>query len=158
MKKLIGHIGVDSGQVLICDPCYIDSQWKNEEFANCRKYKHNDGTILQYGKEFSHYMEIIPKYGKTMNDILEAKEAIELPDDAPEHPFSYNACCQKTLGKDGFGQLNYEMGHEGVGVVSQTGFGDGFYPVIADIDGVTGRVRSITINFMDDENGADEEE
>lgn len=30
-KVLMGYIAVDSGQVMICDPCYIDSQWEREE-------------------------------------------------------------------------------------------------------------------------------
>ena len=28
--RKIGVVGVDSGLLLICDPCYIDSQWKTE--------------------------------------------------------------------------------------------------------------------------------
>lgn len=149
MKKLIGHIGVDSGQVLICDPCYIDSQWKNEDFQDIRKYKHNDGTVLQYPKDFSSYEDVIPKYGKTMNQLIESKEVVDLPSDESEHPFSYNACCKKTLAEN-FGQLNYEMGHAGVGVVSSTGYGDGFYPVYAEV-GTDGRVKSITIDFIDED-------
>jgi hypothetical protein len=31
--KKIGEAGVDSGQLLICDPCYIDSHWKEEEYT-----------------------------------------------------------------------------------------------------------------------------
>lgn len=30
--ELIGYVGVDSGQLLLCDPCYIDSEWKEEDF------------------------------------------------------------------------------------------------------------------------------
>lgn len=30
-EKLIGHIGVDSGQMMLCDPCYIDSLWQKKE-------------------------------------------------------------------------------------------------------------------------------
>lgn len=30
-EKLIGHIGVDSGQMLLCDPCYIDNMWSKSE-------------------------------------------------------------------------------------------------------------------------------
>lgn len=32
-KKLVGYVGVDSGQVLICDPCYLgkDSQWQEDD-------------------------------------------------------------------------------------------------------------------------------
>jgi hypothetical protein len=29
-EKLIGHIGVDSGQMMLCDPCYIDSIWEKK--------------------------------------------------------------------------------------------------------------------------------
>lgn len=25
--ELIGHVGVDSGQMMLCDPCYIESSW-----------------------------------------------------------------------------------------------------------------------------------
>jgi hypothetical protein len=151
MKKQIGEVGVDSGQILVCDPCYIDSQWKNEEFNIKRRYKHTDGTILEYRVNFERYDIVIPEYGKSMNDIIEAKEAVDIPDNAPaENPFSYNACCKKTCGESEDGQLNYEMGHAGVGVVTCSGYGDGVYPVIADIDNKTGRVKSITIVFIED--------
>lgn len=33
-EKLIGHIGVDSGQMLLCDPCYIDSMWSKDDVPN----------------------------------------------------------------------------------------------------------------------------
>ncbi len=35
-KELIGHVGVDSGQLLLCDPCYIDSEWEQEDFTDIR--------------------------------------------------------------------------------------------------------------------------
>lgn len=31
-RELIGVVGVDSGQLMICDPCYIDSNWERQEF------------------------------------------------------------------------------------------------------------------------------
>jgi hypothetical protein len=155
MKKQIGVVGVDSGQILVCDPCYIDSEWKDEEFGVLRRHRHNDGTILEYGKDFGNYEEPILKYGKTMNQILSDKEAVDMPDDVPaKNPFSYNACCKKTCGDSDDGQLNDEMGHAGVGVVTSSGYGDGEYPVIADIDDKTGRVKSITVVFIEE----DEEE
>lgn len=31
---LIGHVGVDSGQLMVCDPCYIKADdWADESFA-----------------------------------------------------------------------------------------------------------------------------
>lgn len=81
----IGMVGVDSGQLMICDPCYIDSEWKNEDFEGF--------------------------------------------DEKPKHNFSYAAACKAS--HSGTNQLNYKRGHEGVAVVSTTGFGDGEYPVYA---------------------------
>lgn len=31
-RKLIGEVGVDSGQVIITDPCYIDNEWEESSF------------------------------------------------------------------------------------------------------------------------------
>lgn len=58
--KQIGVVGVDSGQILITDPCYIDSEWVDEQFtpgkspknafsynACCQKTLH---TALQAGQ------------------------------------------------------------------------------------------------------------
>jgi len=38
-RKLIGHVGVDSGQIMICDPCYIDSSWEKKEWGNSEDFK-----------------------------------------------------------------------------------------------------------------------
>jgi len=33
--ELIGHVGVNSGRMMLCDPCYIESHWNQEsEFAH----------------------------------------------------------------------------------------------------------------------------
>lgn len=160
MKKVIGEVGVDSGQLLVCDPCYIDSEWKYEDVSFDRKHKHKhiDGTILQYRVDFERFDQVIPKYGKSMNQIIEDGEATEMPESEPEYPFSYNACCKKTCSddeKENNGQLYYQAGHAGVGVVTSSGWGDGIYPVVADIDDRTGRVKSITVVFIEDEDEND---
>lgn len=47
-EVLIGHICVDSGQMMLCDPCYIDSSWKKNETPS-------DFTDLSmYSTEFSY--------------------------------------------------------------------------------------------------------
>lgn len=45
-EVLIGHIGVDSGQMMLCDPCYINGNWDTNEadFQN----------IEQHHREFSY--------------------------------------------------------------------------------------------------------
>lgn len=154
--KLIGHVGVDSGQLLLCDPCYIDSQWEKEDFEDFRRYQHKDTKKkLQYRVDFSNYQEVIPEYNKNMNELIETGEWIELPDEAPKSQFSYNACAHATLSEDGHGQLNYKGGVPGVGVAFSTAFGDGLYPVIAHYH-ADGTLRSVEVLFQNEED--DEEE
>jgi hypothetical protein len=124
--------------------------WKHEEFEDERRYQHNDGTILQYRVNFENFGVVIPKYGKDMNELIEAKEVTKLPPPQAVNEFSYNGVCRKTLGDDTDGQINYPMGHEGIAVASRTGYGDGFYPVVAELNS-EGRVKSLTITFIDDD-------
>jgi hypothetical protein len=39
-ERLIGVVGVDSGQLILSDPCYIDSEWrKRTKFDHSDKFK-----------------------------------------------------------------------------------------------------------------------
>jgi hypothetical protein len=58
--------------------------------------------------------------------------------------YGYLGACNATL-KNGYGELN-----EGSSVVFNTGWGDGVYPVYANISD-EGIVQSITVNFVDDD-------
>lgn len=54
---------------------------------------------------------------------------------------------------------NYDMGHEGLGVVVSSGFGDGTYPVYAlmeNVDGWGKRIKKVWIDFFTDEDENDE--
>lgn len=75
-SKLIGHVGVDSGQLLLCDPCYIDSQWVKEDFEDFRMYEHKTTQDrLQYLVDFNNYQTPIEKYdGKNMNELIATGE------------------------------------------------------------------------------------
>jgi len=44
--------------------------------------------------------------------------------------------------------FTYKLGHEGLGVCVSTGYGDGLYPVVADIDKRSNRIKSVTITFI----------
>ena len=153
ISKLIGHGGVDSGQLLLCDPCYIDSEWEQEEFADIRVYEHKvTKDRLTYGKDFANYEQPIDKYdGKTMNQLNTTGEWIEIERPDPVHEFSYNACAKATLSEEGHGQLNFKLGHPGAGVAFSTAFGDGYYPVYANYD-EEGTLRSVEVIFVDDPN------
>jgi len=133
--ELIGYVAVDSGQLLLCDPCYIDSEWKKEDFKDIRIYKHKTtGDTLQYHKDFANYEQIIPKYNLTMNQLNASGEWEHFDAHYVNNSFSYNACTKAALSDDGHGQLNFTLGHAGVGVAFSTQIGDGYYPVQAVYD------------------------
>lgn len=137
----IGFVGVDSGQILICDPCYIGSEWENEDFAMPIQIEVSTGKELKISSWQDEYQK-----GMTFNQARD-KGLIREEYAKTKNNFSYNACCQKTLDL-GYGQLNYKLGHAGVGVVSTTGWGDGSYPVYAKIDKKTGRVKELKVVFF----------
>ena len=149
-KEVIGHVGVDSGQLLLCDPCYIDSEWKKEDFEDIRVHQHKvTKDKLTFGKDFPHYQHVIDKYGKNMNDLLATGEWEDIPSPPSKEAFSYNACAKATL--SGHNQLHYKHGHAGVGVAFSTAFGDGYYPVVAvyDEDDVLLKVEVLFSNRED---------
>ena len=45
-------------------------------------------------------------------------------------------------------QFAYDLGHDGLGVVISTGYGDGVYPVYAEFN-EEGRVARVSVEFID---------
>lgn len=141
-KKLLGHVGVDSGQLVITDPCYIDSEWEKKDMVDIRIYKHKKtGKLLKYnsqftpkdkkfkGELFDNYKSIT-SFKKSMNELLTNKEVEEMP--VPEKlklisSFSYAGVCETTMADKH--QINYKLGHPGAAVAFSSGLGDGYYPV-----------------------------
>lgn len=158
MKKRIiqiGVVGVDSGQLMICDPVYIETEYMHRE-RNGADHAHQiykdieDGSMWQYTYDGGSptvpnvtafpgkYSDVIDKYGEAPNDLI--KEKRWLPTDIDPQPhipngeFSYQGICKITGDdKDMGGQLNYTLGHPGAAVAFRSGFGDGVYPVWAEI-------------------------
>lgn len=67
--------------------------------------------------------------------------------------YSYGGACDLTLSDNFDGQLVFESGTGGAGVVSRTGLGDGLYPVyatIVDLPHWGKRVSKIEIVFIDE--------
>lgn len=150
-SKKIGSVAVDSGQIMVGDPCYL-SAFKSDEFEAKRVYikcrESDDGAKLiddklEYGVDFNHYEEVIARYGKTMNELNRTGEW-EFVQHKPSGAYSYNGACQATCSPAQAGQLG-----DGLAVVATSGFGDGFYPVHATF--VEGRVQSITVTFFTDD-------
>jgi hypothetical protein len=143
-EVLIGYVGVDSGQIICCDPGYIDSEWVREEMREKCILTHPNGKKETIKRCSKRWFELI-------DDINSGKIKLEEKID-PKNNFSYNACAEKTLKEPHYGQLNFAMGHAGVGVVFSSGIGDGLYPVYArieDLDELGPRIMEIRIDMWD---------
>jgi hypothetical protein len=153
----IGVVGVDSGQVLICDPCYIDSEWDSkDEYERDQIFDvkfHGVVSVFDMGEALKNginFMTPLKQYeNMTMNELV--KEGLAKERKVRETGvFGYNGCCRATSSKDLGGQLNYKMGHAGAGVAVSSGYGDGVYPVIAHYN-KDGRVSKVEILFDDED-------
>ena len=147
MKKYkeieIGVVGVDSGQIVVCDPAYIDSEWVNEDLSPTPSIiQFPDGKTEKVISCSPRWFELIDRINNN-----ELKVIKDMGFEKAKSNFSYPACVEQTLKKD-YGQLNFKHGHAGVGVVTSSGFGDGCYPVIAKIDIKENRVKEIKIIFF----------
>lgn len=119
--KLVGFVGVDSGQVMICDPCYLPNRRLDME----EKYP-----------DWKNDPEWFDGADKNDDELHDAKHVGE---------FSYRGVCSTTM-YFGAGQLYYRKGHDGAGVSSCTMVGDGIYPVYAQFNAREG-ICALTIRF-----------
>lgn len=156
-KELIGHIGVDSGQVMIVDPCYL-SEWEDNEFNYKTGIKNKKtGRIICCWDEVEgigkiNWATLLPEFdGKSMNELAEDVENWEMYNLYPDKgKFNYSGVtsvsCEDTHG---------EIGNS-TAVVSSTYMGDGCYPVYA-IKNERGRVKKLIIDFYGDDEDEDED-
>lgn len=149
-KVLIGYCDVDSGQILICDPCYIDGNFEDKKSAISTGL-----TQPQWLNEGDH---VIPDSECEIDGSTYVQYESNSWDFEMDNPdLSYEGCCSVTLNKEVSGQLVHSAGHPGAGVAVSSGYGDGTYPVYAEFidDGPWGiRTKSVTIEFI----GEDEDD
>lgn len=147
-KKLIGYVAVDSGHLMVCDPCYIKSEWKDAEFEDIRRFKDTTtGEVYEFRKDFPHFEAKIEGFKNTVNELLASgrfKQIAESEDELKE--FSYDGSCKATHGKSLAGSMRFSLGHEGAGVSFMSGNGDGFYPVYAFYN-KEGRIMKVEIRM-----------
>ena len=150
--KLMGVVGVDSGQLLITDPCYIDSSWEEKDvnfkdrFIDTRTGEDVKSPRKIKGGSFEHEFE----KGMTYNQALE-KGILKGVEDKPTEEFNYDGCCKK--GSKSFISLKYPLGHKGIGVCFNSGLGDGTYEVwglIKEYKGWGKRIKEVKIKLMED--------
>jgi hypothetical protein len=146
--KKIGVVGVDSGQLMVCDPCYIDGLWKHSEYERDQRYKDvKTGRIYSFGKDFSNFEEKMGSYkGQTPNQLIKEKIWKEMPE-KPVEGFSYNAVSHK--GNNNYKQINWPYGGPGNAVSFNSGYGDGLYPVYARFN-KEGRIAEVKIVMIEE--------
>ncbi|ABM01163.1 hypothetical protein SHAM105786_10715 [Shewanella amazonensis] len=130
----MGMVAVDSGQLMITDPCYINSEWQDDEFEDIRLLKDTEtGEIYQFRKDFSNYEEKISGFDQTVNELKASGrlEAIEI-ENSDKINFSYAGACYATMSEKGYGEMPFKLGHMGAGIAVTTVMGDGMYPVYAE--------------------------
>lgn len=130
----MGFVAVDSGQLMITDPCYINSEWQNTPFEDIRLLKDKETTaIYQFKKDFFNYEEKIEGFNETVNELIASGKLEEVEVDYSDKvDFSYAGACYSTLSERGYGALPFKLGHEGAGIAVRTVLGDGMYPVYAE--------------------------
>jgi len=128
----MGFVSVDSGQLMITDPCYIRDEWQEEVLEDIRIYKDIETSMTyQYEKDFQQYDEKINGFEKTVNELVESGRFVEL-EIARDFNFSYAGACYASTSKNGYGQLSFKLGHKGAGIAVKTVLGDGDYSVFAE--------------------------
>lgn len=143
----IGSVAVDSGQLMITDPCYVDSEWEKEDFEDIRLYKDKDTSVVyQFRKDFNNYGETIKGYDKDVNTLVAEGKLIKVETVSDDLNYSYKGACAATLSEAGFGELKFKLGHEGAGVAFGTVAGDGMYPVYAEK--YDGRIIRVYVNLI----------
>jgi hypothetical protein len=161
----IGVVGVDSGQLMIVDPCYL-SDYKDQEY----NLKHGikikaTGEILLQGTcgenhDFFRWDQPVEKLGgKTPTEALadgEIEHWDEPMRDYTNDPngFNYNTVCQLS---HPYGQVMFAMGHAGRAVVFGSGYGDGCYPVYGYLND-EGRVMKVEIDMGEHDYDYEDEE
>lgn len=161
-RKLIGTVAVDSGQLLIIDPCYISSEWKEgEEVKAIDFWGEGEEDVFQTLKQKGYHIERIngayrihnTDFDKVSNEIYELSAKINKT--VVVNPYTgstYDKICDLTMSEDEGGQLNFEYGGEGLGVAVGTG-ADGYYNVYAiyqEIEGLGEILTKIEIELFNE--------
>lgn len=140
---LMGSVMVDSGQLLITDPCYL-KDWKGNEvnFKDKIRDTLTNEEIDSPRKVEGITYESIYKDGLTYNQAIKAGRLVEIPEETNE--YSYDGCCKKR--NNHFVDLE-----NGAGICFSSGFGDGCYEVwgkLTDMGDLGKRITEVKIKCL----------
>lgn len=168
-RKLIGTVGVDSGQIMIMDPCYVESLWRTSKEGNITGLKFwgsGQEEAAEYAKSLGHEVkEVNGAYFATETDLAQLNTlAHNLAAHAHSHKKvvvssvwtdgTYHQICDATGGEQQAGPLPYPLGHAGFLTAATSGLGDGHYNVYAtyvESKLIGNRIQKVEIEFLDED-------
>lgn len=147
-RKLLGVVGVDSGQLVIIDPCYI----KDLDHVGKKE------GVRFWGQDEKQVEGLFRELGYTVKEVGGAYriEGLSIQQFENLKPKGCQVLCSEwrdsfydrvwdtTISPKQGGQLFYEKGHAGLAVAFQSGIGDGTYKVWATYEDLPGFGRRIT--------------
>jgi hypothetical protein len=141
----LGEVGVDSGQLLITDPCYLENEWTPDALEEAEIYIDSlQNAVYQADKDFQSYEEELPEYGRTIQELIDSGILVKRRlEDSELSQYSYEGVCKATLDA-GYGELAYRLGHKGAGLAFSTALGDGLYPIYGEKH--DGRIVRVYVN------------
>lgn len=144
-----------SGNVYLCDPCYI-SESDDDATQYQQKAKNGIWNVTVDCMETSHDYRI-ESFTASHNDINFSDTIVKTKsygvDSGQFGIFDssidlstvfYKECCKLTLSKFSYGVLNNQLGF-----VSSTGYGDGEYNLTMWVDKNTDEIVQINIEFIE---------
>lgn len=147
----IGQVDVESGQVLLIDPCYIKDQWKNVPFTDNRGYRHIEtGQELRLGIDFTSHEELVLGLNKSVNELYR-EGALEVIHDQPGDELNYQNCCLTTRQPTRGGNVGP------LATAISVSAGDGLYSVFVERD-ENGNVLRVLLDFTTDDEAEDDDD
>ncbi len=122
MKKIIGQFGVDSGTIMIVDPCYFNDplRWDIENLLKIAKEQRSKGEI-----KFAENTERLAKEKRELQNIVG----------------NWKQVCEDSHDKEDKLPMNYASG-----VMMRTLHGDGLYDVVGHFN-KAGKMTKIEVVF-----------
>jgi hypothetical protein len=165
----VGTIDVDSGSVWIGDPCYIIKDKHEdrptdlgEEWSDvCNKFfdrsGYNDAQREWHNYDFqrSQYVFQDPRWRSWME--TESENSAHHRPGTPEYNAKRELIAKlhqefevtnpdPKIRHSGAAAFNHDLGHSGMGIMTDTMYGDGSYPVYVERN-KEGRIKRVVIDF-----------
>ncbi len=128
----LGEVFVDSASLMITDPWYISSEWKNVEYVREDSYiDTQSGEVFKYGHDFNRFDEILEPYNKEVKNLIK-EGVLSLIKEDRQLSYSYTGSAYATSTDLGFGILPFENGNLGAALCIRTVHGDGVYRIMGE--------------------------